>query len=336
MGKKNIELFDFLESNYIPAIKNANDDKDLNEVLFKTVNYLLRHAYDLSKNTLSAYSDRERRKIFSSFGNVAQTACDFYQTSKEHLDPVALNGEIGQKLKDTTQEITKVNASLESLEKNNADLLKEEKELNQRNEKHTKLMEKVSTLRKIKETVSDDVLQNLKNEETELEKNNKQNQKIKNDLESQIKELENTHQSLSKSVAKVNEKKKEIEENIIDTINDKFDIVKEIYTRYSKDLDKVKAEIENFKKQYAQLDEELIKAKNEYDLYNLHFGENSSIVNKMKEYGISGIEDFFRKVNDLRDFFNSELTRFDNMIKDVIKKLEETKENIGRRNKTLT
>jgi len=35
------EISEFLEANYIPAIKAAGNDKDLNEVLFKTVNYLL-------------------------------------------------------------------------------------------------------------------------------------------------------------------------------------------------------------------------------------------------------------------------------------------------------
>jgi len=237
MGKKNLELFEFLEANYIPAIKNANDDKDLNVVLFKTVNYLLGHIKELSSNALSTASEKEKKRIFSFFGkDVAQAACDFYQESKDYLDPVTLNGEIGQRLKNKTQQVIEVNASLDSIERNEADLLKEEKELNQLNEKHTKLMEKVSALRKIKETVSGEFLKTLEDE---------------------------------------------------------------------------------------------------YDLYNLHFGENSSIVNKMKEYGVSGIEDFLRRVDSLRDSFNSELTRFDNMIKDVIEKLEKEKEDIGRRNKTL-
>ena len=335
MGKKNLELFDFLEANYIPAIKASGEDKDLNEVLFKTVDYLLRHTYELSSNTLSAYSEREKRKIFSSFGKVAQTACEFYQASKEHLDPVALNGEIGQKLETATQKVTEVNASLESIERTEADLLKKEKELNQINEKYEKITEKVSTLKKIKETVSNDVLKNLESEAAELERTNKQNQKIKSELESQIKELENTHQSLSKSVAKANANKKEIEENIIDTINAKHDTVREIYAKYSKNLDSTKAEIENFKRQYSLLDDELIKAQSEYDLYNFHLGENSKIVVKLKEYGISRIDDFSTEMDNLKKHVKSELVRFDNIIKVVIEELEKQKEDIGRRNKTL-
>jgi len=335
MGKKNLELFDFLEANYIPAIKASDNDKDLNEVLFKTVDYLLRHTYELSSNTFSAYSEREKRKIFSSFGKVAQTACEFYQVSKEHLDPVALNGEIGQKLDTATQEVTKVNALLESIEKNNADLLKNEKELKEKNEAYTKITEKVSSLEKIKETVSDDVLKTLESKAVKLNETIEKNQKIKSELENQIKELEDTHQSLSKSIAQVNAEKKEIEENIIDTINAKLDTIKEIYAKYSKDLDSIKAEIEDFKKQYSLLDEELKKAQSEYNLYNLHFGENSSIVVKLKEYGISKIDDFSTEIDNLKKHIKSELVRFDNIIKGVIEELEKEKEDIGRRNKTL-
>jgi len=335
MGKKNLELFDFLEANYIPAIKASDNDKDLNEVLFKTINYLMRHTYELSSDILSTYNEREKRKIFSSFGKVAQTACEFYQASKEYLDPSALNGEIGQKLETATQEVIKVNALIESIEKNSADLLKKEEELNKKNESYTKITEKVSTLEKIKETVSDDVLKTLESKAVKLNDTIEKNQKIKSELDNQIKELENTHHSLSKSIAQINAEKKEIEENIIDTINAKLDTIKEIYVKYSKDLDSIKAEIEDFKRQYSLLEDELEKAQSEYNLYNLYFGENGSIVVKLKEYGISRIDDFSTEIDNLKKQIKNELARFDNIIKDVIEELEKEKEDIGRRNKTL-
>jgi chromosome segregation ATPase len=324
----------------VQELNKSTDGKGANTNLWKTIKLLL-NQLDRSRGLLATYEKMEMIQFFSSFGSVAQSACDFYKASKSYLDPAALNEEIGQQLEAAAKEIDNKNRLLEAIEKNSADLLKREKELNQINEKYEKITEKVSMLEKIANR-SNDELKTIESKATELDKTIaelnktiKENQKIKSGLESQIKELENTHQSLSKAVAKANAVKKEIEENIIDTINAKFNTIREIYAKYSKDLDGVKAEIENYKRLYSQLDDELIKAQSEYDLYNLHFGENSSIVNKMKEYGVSGIDDFFIEADRLKNSLKNELSRFDNIIKSVIEELEKGKEDIGRRNKTL-
>jgi len=236
MGK-NLELFDYLEANYIPAIKESNDDKDLNEVLFKTVKYLLRHISELSGHTLSACSEREKKKIFSSFGEVAQTACEFYQASKGQLDPAALNGEIGRKLETATQEVAKANDLIKSIEKNNADLLKRKEELIEKNEAYKNMEENISRLKKIKEKLSPEVLKNLEQE---------------------------------------------------------------------------------------------------YNFYNLYLGENGSIVSKLKDYGISRIEDVLPEINVIKENVKKRLERFDNILKSVIEGLEKERDEIGRRNKTLS
>jgi len=236
MNKKNLEIFEFLEANYIPAIKASDDDKVLNEVLFKTVDYLLRNTYELSGNTLGLYDERDKRKIFSSFGKIAQTACDFYRASKKHLDPVALNGEIGQKLETAAGEVKKVNALLESIEKANVDLIKKEKELIAINEEYKKTEENIFRLRKIKETITEAAFKKLKQEHAELD---------------------------------------------------------------------------------------------------LYFKENNKIAVKLKEYGISRIDDFSVEMDNLKKHVKNELERFDNIIKGVIEELEKQKEDIGRRNKTL-
>jgi len=147
----------------------------------------LRHASELSSNTLNAYSDKEKRRIFAHFGTVAQIACDFYKASKEHLDQVALNGKIGQDLENATQEIAEA-------------------------------------------------------------------------------------------------------------------------------LDKLKLE-------YTEL--------------NLYLLENSKIVDNLKEYGISRIDNFSDEMDNLKKHIQNELARFDNIIKGIIEELEKEKEDIGRRNKTL-
>jgi len=234
MNKKK-ELFEHLESNEIKAIKESTDDKDLNMVLLKTVDYLMRNAYELSINTLSSYDEMEIDWIFAAFGKVAQKTCEFYQASKKHLDPAVLNEKIMQKLEITTQEVTRVKALMESIEKNNTDLLKKQEELNEKDEAYKKMEENIIRLKKIEETITEEAFNKLKQEHTELD---------------------------------------------------------------------------------------------------LHLGENSIIAVKLKEYGISRIDDFSTEMDNLKNGVKNELARFDNIIKKVIEKLEEEKIDIGRRNKT--
>jgi len=341
MGKEK-EILDHLKSNEIDEIRESKNDKNLNEALFKTVGYLLDEIDKLSRDMLSVYDEKETRRIFSFFGRVAQTACKFYQESKGHLDPVALKGEIGQRLETADREITEVNASLEYIEKTEADLLKKEKELNKRKEEYNKLTEKVTTLKKDEERLSNVVLKTLNDDIKALERENegleetiKQNQKTKTRLESKNKELETTHQALEKSVVEANAKEKRIEETIIKTIDAKLVTVEGIYTKYAKDLDSTKAKIENFKKQYSQLDDDVMKAQSDYNYYNGYLGENSKIVKKLREYGISEIDAFSSEMDNIKKHLKSELDRFDKIIKSVIEELEKQKEDIGRRNKTL-
>ena len=322
--------------NHVQEINKSVDPKDANDILLKTIKLLL-DKVDYSDDVLAAYRDKmEMRKLFSSFGRAAQSACDFYQASKDYLDPVALNGEIGRKLETANQEVTRVNTLLENIEKDSAELFKQEKELNKINEKYEKQMETVSKLKRIKDTVSDDVIKSLEREESELDKNIKQNQKRKSELDSHIEKLEDTYQSLQKSVANVDAEKRAIEENVIETIDSRLDTIKNIYAEHSRDLDNLRAEIEEFKRKYNRLDEERVNVKEEYDFYNLHLGENSNIVKKLKEYGISGIDDFFVETKRLEKSFEAELTRFDKLIREVLVKQEEIKEDIGRRNGTLS
>jgi peptidoglycan hydrolase CwlO-like protein len=244
MGKMNLKLAESLESNYIPAIKKFENDKDLNEELFALVLYLMRHTSELSSSILSDCDKPGRRDIFSSFGEIAQIACNFYQTSKEHLDPVALSGGIGRQLEAATQEITKVKVSLESLKKNEEDLLKKEDDL--------------------------------------LKKRN------------ELSEKNDNYEKLKKLVSKL----KEIEERVtIEALN-----------KLTHDLEELK----------------------------LHLGENSNIAIKLKEYGISSVDRFVNEIDNIKKSVKENLANFDKIIKGVIEELEKEREDIGRRNKTLT
>jgi len=320
-----------LLDNHTQAIKTADGGKNANDVLLKTVKLLL-DKIDGSEACLAKYDKSEMKQLFSSFGKVTKTACDFYQASKKHLDPVALNGEIGRNLETTTKETAKINALMESIEKNNAELLKEEKKLNEINKQYEKLDAEISRLKKIKETVSDNVIKALTHEMTELIKSIKKNQREKNDLKGQIKDLEHTHQALSSSIAKANARQKEVEENIISTIDAKKAAVEKIFADHSRNLNTIITEIEGFKKQYSQLDDSLIKAKTDHDFYSQHLGENGTIVKKLKEYKVYSIDSFLLELSRLETAIKTDLERHDKLIRNVL--IEQEKINAEGRSKT--
>lgn len=231
MDKTSLGLLD----KYVQAIEKSDGGKDLNDTLLNTVKLLLR-SIKYSDDTLKDYDEMEIMQLFSFYGKIGQFACDFYQASKDHLDPVALKKEIGQRLETTTEEITRVNASLEKIEKDNAELMEKEEELNEKSEAYKRTEENISRLKKIEGTITEEAFNKLKQEETEL---------------------------------------------------------------------------------------------------NLHLGEDSKIAVKLKEYGISRIDDFSAEMDNLKENVKRELARFDDIIKGVLEELEKEKDDTGKRNKTL-
>ena len=218
--RKNSEILESLESNYVPAIKKSDNDKDLNEVLFALVLYLMRPTCELSNSIIGNCDKLDRRDIFSSFGEVAQIACDFYQASKEHLDPVALKGEIGQQLEAASKRVVEVNSAIKELEKSKEDLqkkeeelLKKENELKEKNDNYENLKKKVTTLKEIEVKVKVEALNKLKLEEKELDLHLGENSKIANKLK------EYDISSVEKFVNEI-ERRKNIVENEIKWFDD--------------------------------------------------------------------------------------------------------------------
>jgi chromosome segregation ATPase len=335
MGKKNVEVADFLKD-YVSKIEAADNDEELRAFLFKTIDYLMRPLHDLSNSLVVASDERGKRKTFSAFGAITKRACDFYQASKNYLDPEALNGAMGQELESTTKKIADVNAALASIEKTEAPLLSKQKELGKINEKYKELTAKVSELKEIKRTVSDEVLKALESERKDLDETINRNKKIKKDLDSQIGELDKAHQALATSIAKVNAEKKIIEETVTQTIDAKVEEIKGLYTEGAVDVDRLKAGIERYKEQYRRLGDELAANREEHHFYEHHLGADSEIVEKMKGYGIPSIEDFFTKSTELKNSIKALLDEFDNIIKKVIDAQEDIQKDIEKRNGTST
>jgi len=311
----------------IEAVKNATAGKNENEIILKTIK-LLMEQLNYSDSVLSEYERLEMRKLFAFFGSIAQAACDFYEASKEHLDPTALQGEIGRKLENAKNEVNRVNALIEAIERDSVDLLEQENELIKKNAEYNKIQQKISELQEIYEIATDERIQSLKIEEEQLSSHIKQNKKEAANLESTIKEYKMDLVALQESSVRLHSKQKTIEENIIATIQQKHDKLHDIYTRRSHDLEHITSEIERYKTLYSNLSDDLSKAEETHRIYALHLGENSDITRKLQEHGISSVESLLVEVQKLESSIKTEISRFDHMLRDVILQKEKMKEEI--------
>jgi chromosome segregation ATPase len=95
-------------------------------------------------------------------------------------------------------------------------------------------------------------------------------------------------------------------------------------------LDSILAEIEEYKNQYAKLDEEFQRVRDIHSSYCLHLGENSNIIEKLRKYGLSSIDEFVNEVNQLENNVKDHLARFDSIIKEVLAEQQKIIETIQR------
>ena len=101
-------------------------------------------------------------------------------------------------------------------------------------------------------------------------------------------------------------------------------------------INTLKAQIEKFKEQYRQLGPMLADMAAKHNYYNQHLWENDAVAQKLKEYGIPSIDDFFNRCADFKRSMEISLAEFDGIIRGVIEKQEEVKESIEKRNGTST
>jgi len=325
--------------NHVHAIRCATDNKSANDALLITVKLLI-DEIQYSSEILSDYDKMGIRKLFAAFGNVAQTACDFYLNSKEHLDPVALNGEIGRKLEMATNEVVRVNELLEAiektnsdwlekereLEKNNTDVLEKERELDALSDRYKKREQRVSELRQVMETVTPEVLEELEREADELDEIIRVNRKIKSELDDRINEYKAVEQALSETIAQVNSEKSNIEENVVQTIKTRIETLREICATQSEDISRFQTEIDSYIEQYSRFEDDFAEIKALHSNYELHLGENSRVSNELKKYGILSIRSFSDEIMRLETDVGRELARYDELIRGIIKEQELIKE----------
>ena len=220
-------------------------------------------------------------------------------------------------------------ATIESIERNSADLLNMEKELNEKETVYREKKKKISSLQEIYQTVTDEALTALDSEAAELNDKIEVNKQKKAELEDSINECRALFDTLSDAFVQINAEKKLIEENIIEKINERRCQVQDIFDAQSKDLNKIIDEIEDYKRQYAELDFTLQKVQESHKIYNLHFGENSKIINKLQEYGIPTIDNFISETQRFDDTVRKELEKYDSIIKSIIVAQEDANKKIN-------
>ena len=307
----------------VELVKNASDEKSENDGILKTLRVMLeRLKQNCSSKVLDGYSQSEMRRLFSSFGNVAQAACDFYGDSKTYLDPAALQGEIGRKLESASAEIKRITALLADIERDNSELLEKDSELAKRNSKYTDLQERIKELNEIYEVATDERIASLKTEAEQLSQHITRNKQEASILEGRVNERKMDLASLHETYVRLDNSNHTIEENIVATIQQKHDEIKDIYSRHSRDLDTIISEIERYKTLYANLKDDVENARTTCDTYMLHLGENSDIVRKLQEYDITSVEGLLSDIKRTESGLKAELKRFDEMIRKIIQNKE--------------
>jgi len=309
---------------HLKELKKSDNSKDTNNLILASVIKLLKNI-NSTDAVLSEYTKLELRLCFSEFGKIAGEVCAFYQNSKDHLDPVALNGEIGKKLEDSTSKLKTITAEIDTMEKNNVLLLEAEDKLNKKQSEFTALGKKISSLKSIYETVTDEKITELSENAECLNKKIIENKAKTADMESIIEKYKKLFADLSDTYVKINDEKKAVEENIVDKIIERHDEIKKICDDKNMLLDKYINDINYYKEFYTELEKTLREIEEPHNIYSRHFDENSNIVKKMKEYNISPGE-----VCRLDEIMENELRRFDDMIKAIITEQEKAKDDIVR------
>ena len=311
----------------IDSVKSAEIGKSENETILKTVKLLLDRV-NYSDEVISGYDQREMRKFFASFGAVAQTACDFYAGAKNNLDPIALQGEIGNKIETAISEIQRVTALLDAIECDYAELLKQENELAAMNAAYSKEMKKIKELQDTYEAVSDKKIETLKQEAEKLNNQIDQNKKEIFALNTTVNERKTVLISLQGTYVRLIEEQRCIEENVIEVIQKRHDELRDIYVKYSGDLERITSEIERFKMLYSNFDANVKKAKETYDTYVLHLGENSDIAQKLRKYDFLSADGIVEEIKRFEKGFKAEFDRFDSLLRDLIAERKKIKDKI--------
>lgn len=324
---------------HIREINESENDVATNDAILRTIEYLLDNIIN-SKKVFSAYGEMEMLLLYADTGKIAEAVCALFETSKSYFNPAKIIQENIQRLSEVSEQVEERQSLIKSMEKSNADLLKQERELVKKSEEYDELSRRVSQLQRAN-NINEDDIKSLISKETELneiiasqEKDLIERKETIKKLEEIINEYTDVLKLLSETIITENAKTQTLDENIRSMIEQKRDTLQKIYRENSADLIAIEEEMKSYVEQYNDLKNKLQKSNNLCEQYRLHLGENSKIVKKMKEYGISSLSKSSIEIRKTETIIKNELDEFDKKIKKIIDVQEGTEKAVDEIEKT--
>ena len=313
----------------IESLKNASG-KDANTLLLETAKLLLSQV-DSSEAALEAYDKFDIRELFAAYADFATETSAFYDANKGKLDPVALNGKMGQKLESAISENKRISDALTELNQNEKVLLAEETELEHNKKEYADLSAKVESLREIRDTMTPAVLKAMKEEiddlESQIKKSSKEHGKLKKELEDVTAEAQEVEKELSviaeSKVEKCNQMKSVIQKH--------FDILKVLFEHEQLNADEMLAKIAEYKALYDRLKETVNETSEILSLYEVQMGEDSKIVESMKKYGVKSLASALDDIDRIKKTIEDDIKAYDLILQKVVKGEEGIRAEIERR-----
>ena len=313
----------------IETLKNSSG-KDANTLLLETAKLLLSQV-DISEVVLEAYDKFDIRELFAAYADFATETSAFYDANKGKLDPVALNGKMGQKLESAISENKRISDALTKLNQNEKALLAEETELERNKQEYADLSAKVESLREIRDTMTPAVLKAMKEEiddlESQIKKSSKEHGKLKKELEDVTAEAQEVEKELSviaeSKVEKCNQMKSVIQKH--------FDILKVLFEHEQLNADEMLAKIAEYKALYDRLKETVNETSEILSLYEVQMGEDSKIVESMKKYGVKSLASALDDIDRIKKTIEDDIKAYDLILQKVVKGEEGIRAEIERR-----
>lgn len=313
----------------IESLKNSSG-KESNALLLETAKLLLSNV-DCSPETLAEYDKFDIRELFAAYSDVASETVSFYEQNKDKLDPVALNGKMGQKLDETTQEITIISNNLKELSENEKTLLSKEEELKILESEYKTLHEKVISLKEIRDTMTPAVLEGMKDEIDALENQIKKSSKEHGKLKKELQELDGEYKEIYEQLSNLSSEKDEKCNQLIALIKEHYDTLKLLFDTEKMSIDDMLSRIEAYKETYNRMGTAVRETSETLSMYELQIGENSSIMESMKKYGVKSLASVLDDIECIKQTIEEDLKAYDLLLKKVLIGEENIRKEIERR-----
>lgn len=314
----------------INSLQESETNSDSNIIILETIKLLLRNV-DLSADTLSLYDKFGMRRLFAAYGEVGKQVCSFYDGSKSYLDPAALNGSIGKTIIETEGQIEVTTVAFDEMSTKEADLLAKEDELKAIDAKYKVLQDKTTELRAIYETVSEDVISAIERENKQLESDIKKGKKRKETVADENKKLHKLLSKVEEANTEVDDEQRRIKTNVISIVEKHHDEIQAIYMGSSKSLDEIKTDIERYISEFESLDAAVLEYAKTRAFYETWLGENSTIIETMRKYGLESIGQLADAINNAKSNAEYELKAYDTVVKKIVTAEETAREAIEKK-----